>query len=345
MTIAVFFLSLIGIIYSFETEGNLRSFGEHIMFVGAGFLVMFVLSKYRYVSLKKVSMIIMFIALVLLVLVLLPGIGMKINGARRWINLGITSFQPTEFVKLAVIIFLAHWFENIEKNRNIAFFLLIGIIFFLIMLEPDMGTGMIVSFISFSMFLISKTTNLIKVIAFFPIILLILFVFIKSSGYRSSRVSTFFNSDSEKLGSSYHVNQALISVGSGGIFGVGIGKSKQKYSYLPENSTDSIFGIIAEETGFVGSSFMIFCYFIIFLKGFNIAFKCKNAFGKFLGFGITIFITIQAFLNFSSMLSLLPLTGVPLPFISSGGSALLAQFAAIGILLNIKNVSKSSKFN
>jgi cell division protein FtsW len=344
MTIAVFFLSLLGVIYSFETKGDLYSFAEHIIFVLIGFIVLLILSKYKYENYKKFSLIFLFIAFVCLIVVLIPGIGLKINGARRWINFGFTTFQPTEYVKLAMIIFLSHWFENEEKNRNMAFFLLLAVIFILVMLEPDMGTGLIIAVISFSMFLISKTTSLLKVAAVFPILILILFLFIATSGYRSSRLATFLNfKKGEEFGNSYHINQALISVGSGGLFGVGIGKSKQKYSYLPENNTDSIFGIIAEETGFIGSSFMIFCYFLIFLKGFNIALKCKNTYGKFIAYGIVIFITVEAFLNFSSMLSLLPLTGVPLPFISSGGSALLVQFAAIGILLNIRNVSKISK--
>jgi cell division protein FtsW len=340
MSVAVFFLSLLGIIYSFETQGDLISFAEHIAFVLVGFVVLFILSKYKYENYKKFSFVFLFLVFVFLIVVLIPGVGLKINGARRWINLGFTSFQPTEYVKLAMIIFLSHWFENVEKNRNLAFFLLIGTVFLLIMMEPDMGTALIIAVIGFSMFLISKTTSLIKVAAVLPLIVLILFLFIKTSGYRSSRLAAFFNSDKEQYGSSYHINQALISVGSGGIFGVGIGKSKQKYSYLPENNTDSIFGIIAEEIGFVGSSFMIFCYFLIFIKGFNIAFKSKNAYGKFIAFGISIFITVEAFLNFSSMLALLPLTGVPLPFISSGGSALLVQFAAIGILLNVSSDKK-----
>jgi cell division protein FtsW len=336
MNIAVFFLSLLGIIYSFETQGSLISFAEHVVFVSVGFLIMFLLSKFKYENYKKYSMLILFVIFFSLILVLIPGIGLKLNGARRWLNFKLFSFQPTECVKLAMIIFLAHWFENVEKNRNLAFFLLLAAIFSLIMLEPDMGTALIISVVSFSMFLISKSTSLIKVAAVIPFILIILVLFIKTSGYRSSRLTSFFNNETEKYGNSYHINQALISVGSGGLFGVGIGKSKQKYSYLPENNTDSIFGIIAEETGFIGSLAMIFCYFVIFYQGFNIAFKSKNTYGKFIAFGISMFITAEAFLNFSSMMSLLPLTGVPLPFISSGGSALIVQFAAIGILLNIK---------
>lgn len=339
---AVVFLSLIGVIYSFETQGNLKSFLEQLFFVAAGFVIMLFFSNWHVENFKKYSILMISLVFVFLLIVLIPGIGLKVNGARRWINLGLTSFQPTEYVKLALILFLAHWFENEEKGRNVAFFLLSGFIFLLIMLEPDMGTALIILMLCFSMFIVSKTTNVLKILAFLPFIFLVIFVFIKTSSYRSSRIESFLNINKEKYGDAYHVNQALISVGSGGLFGVGIGKSKQKYSYLPENNTDSIFGIIAEETGFVGSMAVILCYFMIFYQGFKIMKVAGSEYAKFVSFGIVLFFSLQAFINFSSMLSLIPLTGVPLPLISSGGSALLVQFAGVGILLNINKLGKKN---
>jgi cell division protein FtsW len=245
------------------------------------------------------------------------------------------TFQPSEFTKLALIIFFAHWFANEEKNRMGAFFLLIGLIFILILLQPDMGTAIIIVATSFVMFFSSKTTLIKKIFMMVPVILLLLLAVIAMSPYRSQRLFSFLNVEKEKYGSSYHANQALMSIGSGGIFGVGIGKSTQKFSYLPESNTDSIFGIIAEETGFFGCLLVFTAFLVIFCQAYLIMKKTKDLFGKFLSFGIGLFIVLQTFLNLSSMLSLTPLTGVPLPFVSSGGSALLVQFAAIGILLNI----------
>ncbi len=186
------------------------------------------------------------------------------------------------------------------------------------------------------MFIVSQGISLIKILAILPLIFLVVIIYIGTSNYRLSRVATFFNLGSDIKKESYHATQALISIGSGGLFGVGIGKSRQKYSYLPEAGTDSIFGIIAEETGFVGSMIIIFCYFVIFTESVKVFNLTKKIYPKFICFGIIIFFFLQTFINFSSMLTLAPLTGVPLPLISSGGSALLVQFSALGILLNIK---------
>ncbi len=333
-------LSLIGIIFVFEATGSFRVLREQIIFSITGFILMFLLSSYKYENFKKYSFLLLCSSIFFLVIVLVPGIGLKIYGARRWINVIFFSFQPSELIKLTLIIFFAHWFSNEEENRMTAFVLLMSFIFLLIMLQPDMGTAIIIGIISFSMFISSKTTSLKKIIYLLPGFLVLLFLVIKISPYRTERLFSFLNLEKEKYGSAYHANQALLSVGSGGLYGVGIGKSRQKYSYLPESSSDSIFGIIAEETGFVGSLLVISLYLSVFYRSYMIMKKTQNNFGKFLSLGILVFISFQAFLNLSSMLSLSPLTGVPLPFVSSGGSALIIQFAAIGILLNIERRGK-----
>lgn len=332
---SVIILSLIGIIFVFESSGNIKNLFSQFVFVAGGVVLMFFISRTDYRFLKRYSFVLLIFLIISLILVLFPGVGVKINGARRWINLRIFTFQPTEIAKLILVIFFAHWFSNEEKGRLFAFFLLLGLIFVLIMLQPDMGTGLIIIFASLLMLFISKTTALKNILILFPILILCILAFIKISNYRSDRLFSFLRADKEKYDQGYHANQALISIGSGGIFGVGVGKSKQKYSFLPESSTDSIFGIISEETGFVGSAMLIFGYFLILYWGLKISENAKDVFGKFLSFGIVIFITFQAFLNFSSMLSLTPLTGVPLPFISSGGTAILVQFSMIGLLLSV----------
>lgn len=333
--LAVFFLSLTGIIFVFETQGSVQKLGEQAFFVFLGFVVMFFLSKFNFENYKKFSLIFFFISLTLLILVLIPGIGVRIYGARRWLNLNFFNFQPSELIKLCLIIFLSHWFINEEKNRTLAFFLLIGLIFALIMLQPDLGTALIISTVAFAMFFVSKTTEIKKLLLAVPFVMALLIFVILQAPYRAERFFTFLNPQRAPYGSSYHAAQALISVGSGGLTGVGFGKSRAKYAYLPESSTDSIFGIIAEETGFIGVSLIIAAYLTIFFKGWKIMRQTDNIFGRFLAFGVIIFLIFQFFLNLSSVISLLPLTGVPLPFISSGGSALLIQFAAVGILLNV----------
>ncbi len=332
---SVIFLATVGIIFVFETQGSIRKLGEQSFFVFVGLLEIFFLSRYNFENYKKFSIFFFLVSLTLLILVLIPGIGVKIYGARRWLDFRFFTLQPAELVKLCLIIFLSHWFVNEEKNRALAFFLLIGLIFFLIMLQPDLGTALIIFVTALSMFFISKTTEIKKIFYISPLIFGLLLAIVFFAPYRAKRLFSFLNPQIEPYGSSYHSNQALISVGSGGIFGVGLGKSRQKYAYLPEASTDSIFGIIAEETGFVGVSLVLIAYLTIFFEGWKIINNKQNVFGQFLSFGIVIFLSSQVFLNISSIISLSPLTGVPLPFISSGGSAILVQFAAIGILLNI----------
>lgn len=337
------FLSITGVLFVFEASGSIVLLIEQFSFGFFGFIAMLFFSKIGYQNLKRISVPFLLISLVLLGAVLIPGLGLKINGARRWLDLRLFSFQPSEIAKLSLIIFFAHWFEGEEKERTIAFLLLILFVFSLILLEPDMGTALIILIISLSMFFISKSTDLRKFFLVFPAVVLLTFIFINISPYRRARITTFLNLNEKNSGANYHANQALISVGSGGLFGVGFGKSKQKYSYLPESSSDSIFGIIAEEVGFLGSMIVVAVYLLFLFQAFKIVLQTQENFGKFLAFGIFMFFAAQTLLNISSMLVITPLTGVPLPFISSGGSALLIQFIAVGILLSINQKVKYKK--
>lgn len=314
---------------------------DQFMWIVIGFSSLIFFSFFDYRRLYNLAFPITIIAIILLVLVFVPGIGIYIMGAHRWINARFFVIQPAEFVKLALAIYLAAWFSNKERGRLLPFLLLIGLIMFLIMMEPDMGTAMVVLFEAFSIYFLSGA-NIISIVALVPIISVLGLIMIKLEPYRAQRLTAFMNLNTSLESSSYHVKQILIALGIGGITGVGLGNSLQKYAYLPENTTDSIFAIIAEELGFIGVTILIFLFILITWRGFLIAARAKDTFGKLLASGIISFLAIQMIINLGAQTALIPLTGIPLPFISYGGSALIVDLCSIGILLNI---SKQSKIN
>lgn len=299
-----------------------------------GFLGMSIFSYFSYKRLYNFSLPLLITAIVLLILVFFPGIGVMLLGARRWINLGFFLLQPAEFVKLALTIYLAAWFSHKEKGRFSAFILLMGFVLLLIMLEPDMGTAGIILFEAILIYFLSGG-SLSHFALVIPLVSLVSFILIKIEPYRFARLIAFLNVGQSLEKSSYHVKQILIALGMGGVTGVGLGNSLQKYAYLPENTTDSIFAIIAEEVGLIGSLVLIFLFILLVYRGFSIAIKCSDKFGKLLAGGITSFLAIQMLINLGAQTALIPLTGVPLPFISYGGSALVIDLCSIGILLNI----------
>lgn len=307
---------------------------DQVVWVGIGFVLLFFFSAFDYRRLYNMALPLLLAAIGLLILVFFPGIGSSAKGASRWINLGFVSVQPAEFVKLALAIYLAAWFSHKEKGRLLAFSLLIGAVLLLVMLEPDMGTASIILFEAVTVYFLSGGSIMHFLIGG-PIIGVVGYMFITLESYRMARLTSFLNVDKSLETVSYHVKQILIALGSGGFFGLGLGNSLQKYAYLPENVTDSIFPIIAEEFGFVGAAILIFLFIMLVWRGFFIAARSKEPFGKLLAGGIISFLGIQAVINLGAMTALFPLTGVPLPFISYGGSALIVDMAAIGILLNI----------
>ncbi len=309
---------------------------EQLVWALLGIVLLFIFTKISYKFFFNFSPILLVSSIVMLILVFIPGVGINELGASRWINLHVFVFQPTEFVKLSLAIYLAAWFSQKEKGRFWAFSLLIGFVMLLIMLQPDMGTGMIIFAEAFTIYVLSGgDVKYFYIVA--PILAVVGFLLIKIAPYRAARLTSFLSVDNSISSASYHMKQILIAFGSGGIFGVGLGNSLQKYAYLPENVTDSIFAIIAEELGYIGCIVLILVYVIFIWHGFMISAKAKDPFGKLLAAGITVFIGIQVLINMASMTALLPLTGVPLPFVSYGGSALVVDLVAIGILLNISS--------
>jgi cell division protein FtsW len=313
---------------------------DQIFWAILGIGTLFLFSRFDYHRFYNLAIPILITCLVLLVLVFVPGFGVKLLGAKRWIDLKFILLQPSEFAKLALAIYLSAWFSGKEKGRLIAFLLLTSTVLGLIIIEPDMGTAAIILFETFMLYFLSGA----KIIYFFvlaPFLVIIGFVFAKLEPYRAERLSAFLNSSNNLSTTSYHVKQILIALGLGGFAGVGLGNSMQKYAYLPENVTDSIFAIVAEELGFIGSIVIIGIFLAIIWSGFRIALNAKDQFGKLLAGGITAFLAAQTIINLCAQTALLPLTGIPLPFISYGGSALIIDLASIGILLNIGRQSKN----
>jgi len=336
-------LVLFGLLMIYDASSVIafRDFGDKLHYIKSqlvwavvGIVLLFIFTRINYHVFFNFSPILLVSAIVLLVLVFIPGIGVHTLGANRWINLHFFILQPTEFVKLVLAIYLAAWFSQKEKGRFLAFALLIGLVLLLIMAQPDMGTAIIILCEAMAIYILSGSS--LKYFGLvFPALAVLGFILIKLAPYRTARLATFLAVDQSVSNASYQVRQILIALGSGGIFGLGLGNSMQKYAYLPENVTDSIFAIIAEELGLLGSLVLISVFCVLIWRGLYIASHAKDMFGKLLAGGITIFIGIQVVINLGAMTALLPLTGVPLPFISYGGSSLLIDLTAIGILLNV----------
>lgn len=297
-----------------------------------GLLICFATANFNYHKLKKIIPYIYAANLVFLLAVLIPGIGLNLQGSSRWISLGSFVFQPSETMKLVNIIYLATWLEKKPEFKK--FFIISAIPSVLVVLEPDLGTAMILFFTSWLVYFLSGAP--IKNI-FWGLVSAGLsgIVFISLSPYRRNRVTAFFDPSQDPLGISYHINQVLIALASGGLTGLGLGQSRQKYSFLPEAPTDSIFAVLAEELGFAGSlAFLFLLLYFVFLL-LRTAQHAGDKYGQTLAAGITGWLGIQMFLNLGSMLVLVPLTGVTLPFISYGGSSLLVSLMAVGIIINI----------
>ena len=342
LLISIVILTFFGLfmIYDASSFVAFRDFGDkyhyikdQFIWIILGFAALTFFSFFDYHKLYKLALPILCVALVLLILVFVPGIGVSLLGAHRWIDTGVFLLQPAEFVKLALAVYLAAWFSNKEKGRFPAFLLLMGLVLGLVMAEPDMGTTVIILAEALIIYFLSGA-NILYFSVIIPLVAFLGFIFIKISPYKVKRLEAFLNVGSS-LDSSYHVKQILIALGSGGLAGVGLGNSLQKYAYLPENTTDSIFAIIAEELGFLGAVVVIMLFIFIVFRCFQIAVHAKDNFGKLLAGGITTFLAVQTIINLAAQTVLVPLTGVPLPFISYGGSSLIIDLAAIGILLNI----------
>lgn len=336
-------LSLFGLlaIYNASSVLSFRDFSDKYHFVrdqsiwlGLGFLGMVLAAFFDYHRFYKLALPFLLLMFALLIAVFIPGLGIKVLGARRWLDFRFFSFQPAELTKLILVIYLSAWFSLTERGRLWAFLLLSGIVVGLVAIEPDLGTAIIIVSIAFVLYFASGAP-FYHFLFLGPLGILGALGFAVISSYRMKRLAIFLNPSLDPLGASYHIRQVLIALGSGGLTGLGLGKSRQKYEYLPEAMTDSIFAITAEELGFIGASILIIVFLLIIYRGIKIALRSPDRFGQLLSLGITSSLAIQVIINLSAMVALLPLTGVPLPFISYGGSSLVVNLIGMGILLNV----------
>ena len=313
---------------------------QQAVWVIVGLVLMLVVSQINYRVWEKLATPLFIFSLVFLLVVLIPNFGFKALGARRWLDLGPLSFQPSEVVKLTLAIFLAKMAT--KKKRLISYLLFLGLCVGLIMLQPDLGTALIVTAIAFVQIFISGI-NLFKFMGLLLAAGAISLLLIIVSPYRRDRLQTFLQITSDPLGKSYHIRQVLLALGSGGLSGVGLGQSRQKYLFLPEAATDSIFAIIAEEVGFLGSLLLIALLGLLLVKIFRLAGSAPDEFSQILAGGILTWIAGQILLNLGSMTALVPLTGIPLPFFSYGGTSLVMLLISCGILLNISKYAVKKK--
>ncbi|MDD5746049.1 MAG: putative lipid II flippase FtsW [Candidatus Omnitrophica bacterium] len=328
-------------IYALENLGDSAYYlKRHLLYVIIGIVITGVVMSMDYQILRKLAKPLLFISFFLLLLLLVPGIGRAVGGARRWFRLGMFSFQPSELAKFSIIVYTADFIAR--KKSEVASFLsgflpvllILGAMCLLILVQPDLGTVLATSIICFVMLFVGG----VKVTHMLTIVLLsvpVLYKLIFSVQYRRNRMLAFLNPWNDPQGTGFQIIQSLVALGSGGIAGVGLGQGKQKLLYLPAAYTDFIFSIIGEELGFIGTVSMVILIMIFLFQGIKISLKAKDTFGQFLVFGLLSCLVIEAMVNMGVTTSLLPTKGLPFPFISYGGTSLIFNMMYVGIILNI----------
>lgn len=316
------------------------AFSQFIFGVIGGGAALLLTSNIYYRHWRKYAFYLFLLSILATLAVFIPGIGMSHAGATRWLDLGFTTIQPSEFLKIGFIIYLATWLSGVHEKIGhwkyglLPFGAIVGVTGVVMLLQPDTDTFLIMTFAGMAMFLAAgaKWRDISTIILGGIILLAIVAVF---RPYVMDRFTTFMNPDADPLGSGYQIQQSLIAIGSGGVTGRGFGQSIQKFEYLPEPIGDSIFAVYAEEFGFIGALLLIMSLVFLTLRGYRTATQASDIFGTLLVVGFMTLIIGQAFLNIGAMVALAPLSGLPLPFISHGGTALMATLASLGIVLNV----------
>ena len=342
---AIMIYSASSIWANYKFEDSFYYVKRQMIFIVLGIFLMITTSKIDYNIYYENSNKILGICIVLLILVLIPGIGCVRNGSRSWFGIGSLGIQPSEAAKLGMIIFTSKYLTNSSKflkSYKYGVFPILGVLFLLfglIMLQPDLGTGMILVISIISLLFIAGV-NMKFFIGGGIIGLIGVIILIAIAPYRMDRITSFINPWNDPLGTGFQIIQSLYAIGPGGLLGRGYLKSIQKQFYLPEPQTDFIFSIIAEEFGIVGTIFVVFMFSFIIYRGIKIALRTKDSFAKYLAFGMSFQLAFQALMNLMVVIGMIPVTGVTLPFLSYGGSSLLITLASMGIILNISRYQK-----
>jgi cell division protein FtsW len=354
LLLAVAALSAFGLVMVFsasEVQGWLwfhnaaYYFERQLMWLALGLVLLWVAAHVDYHRLRPLAWPLGGVAIALMLLVLVPHFGVEVNGARRWLRLGPMQMQPAELAKIAAIIFMALWLERHRERLGsledgvVPFLALLGLVTVLVILERDLGTTLIVAAILLAQFMVAGGRKR-HVLLLALIIGLCVYIFIRMEPYRLHRILAFVDPWADPLNTGFQAIQSVVALGSGGIFGVGLGQSIQKYQWLPFAHTDFIFAIVGEETGLIGTAAVLALFGLFAYRGYRVALKAPDAFGSLLACGITTWIAFQAMVNVAAVTVTLPTTGVPLPFISYGGSSLAIALGAVGILLNVSTQSE-----
>jgi cell division protein FtsW len=339
----------IGIVMVYSTSAILAGdrFGDpyyflkrQALYAGIGFVLMIFMIFFPYGVLRRFAYPIFILSILLLIAVLIPGIGHRAGGSMRWLKIGGFSFQPSEFAKLGLIIFLAYFLtKKDEKIRSFSFgflptVLLSGLVIALVMKEPDFGAALFLTTMVFLLLLISGA-RVIYILGSLLLASPVAYYFLMNAEYRYKRLMSFVRPWDDPTGTSFQIIQSFLSFGSGGLFGLGLGEGRQKLFFLPAPHTDFIFSIIGEELGLIGAMVLVLLFFILTLKGIQIGLSLEDRFGTYLALGITFMISLQAVINMGVVLGLLPTKGLTLPFVSYGGTSLVTNLVGLGILLHL----------
>ncbi len=346
LVIGLLAISSASVVLSYERfNNNFHYLTSQLIFIAIGLVAMVITSIVDYRYWRKIAYPLMLVTIGLLIAVFLPGLGQELGGARAWIYLGPIHFQPAEFVKLTFLLYLAAWLERQGagvrqwQSGFAPFLIMVGVVAGLIMLQPDLGTLTVIFAIAAAMFF-TAGSSLTQIGVSALGVLGLIMLLIRMAPYRFQRFLTFLKPGEDCLNAGYQICQSLLGIGTGGLWGLGFGQSKQKYLYLPQPHTDSIFVIMVEELGFIRSSAILLLFVLIGFRGYKIAQAAPDMFGRLVATGITSWILFQTFVNIGAALSLVPLTGLTLPFISAGGSSMIITLAAVGVLLNISKQAK-----
>lgn len=346
--VAMFISASLGILIKSKSLFFSVLFNQLVLGLGFGLVGMYVSYKIDYKFWRKYSFYIFLVSILLTVAVFIPHLGWSHGGAQRWLKIGSFSMQPVEFLKFGFIIYFAAWLSWAKSKVQdfkfgiLPFGIMLTIIALILLKQPDTKSFILISITGIGMLFISGVPwRYLFGVAMLAIFVLGSLLFFKP--YLQARVKTFLDPSSDPRGSSYQIQQSLIAFGGGGIFGRGYGQSIQKFSYLPEPQGDSIFAVLGEEFGFLGATITIFLYMIFAMRGFRIANNSPDLFSRLLVSGIVILITVQSFMHIASVTGVFPLTGVPLVFMSHGGTSLLVYLFAIGIVLQISKYSINNK--